>query len=152
MFHTLLKDVNEWMVNSWYTYLYLKVNWSVMSIFQGVLLNPTIIVWFIVKIEYFNVDISFAFKYVIKKPFIYIISDFKYIKSRRGKQLILYKEHTYFFKHQSITKRTTYWQCTMKQCRSKLVVDDDGSIISGNEDHCHVPPKYFVANGQYFRI
>ena len=83
------------------------------------------------------------------------ISDYKYISSKRGKQLILHKEYTFNFTKSTPTKNTSYWQCTGQannKCKAKLILDAHGNIISGQTDHSHPPPQFFVKDGEYIRI
>lgn len=61
-----------------------------------------------------------------------IVPDFQYIRSKKGKQLILYKDYSYSFNKYSSTKKTTYWVCSSrsaKNCKATLFVNEHDIII-----------------------
>ena len=83
------------------------------------------------------------------------ISDYTYINSQQGKQLVLHKEYAFNFTRSNSVAKTTYWQCTRRttnNCKAKLVLDAHGNIISRNPNHSHPPPQFVVKDGKYVRI
>lgn len=83
------------------------------------------------------------------------VTDVKIIKSKKGKQLILYKKNPYSFSKYFNTKKIAYWRCTSRtsrNCKATIFVDDYGNITCGIPAHTHSPPEYLVSDGQYIRV
>ncbi|VVC90606.1 unnamed protein product [Leptidea sinapis] len=76
----------------------------------------------------------------------------KKILVRNGKTFLMYKGYTYCRK--SILKCGVRYVCTQtSQCRSYMIISDDGHILKLVEKHEHRKPRYHVASdGTYYRI
>lgn len=107
--------------------------------------------------EFIKVTVNNCLFYVINHDYknIFLFSDYTFIKSRLGKQLILYNDYTFWHYKHFPTKGTHHWLCTAsrsKDCRAKLILDRDNKIFLGNQHHNHEPPQYYISNGEYYRI
>ncbi|KAJ8724547.1 hypothetical protein PYW08_016021 [Mythimna loreyi] len=69
-------------------------------------------------------------------PKYYFHKGIQFIKSQRGKTLILYNDHTYCYAR--LSKDAHHWRCTLcahKSCRAKLVLDLNNQFVSADENH-----------------
>lgn len=81
----------------------------------------------------------------------------QFIKTSRGKTLVLFNNYTYYYK--SVMKTGLHrWSCTSNnnqtgRCNAFLTLQDDGTIIKTNEGHTHTPPHYYCnADGVYVKV
>nr|XP_021191604.2 protein tramtrack, beta isoform isoform X17 [Helicoverpa armigera] len=79
---------------------------------------------------------------------------YRYIKSVKGKPMVLYHGYTYCHHNKFEKKGTDHWKCSSrrsKKCPAKIVIDHHGVITHGNHSHTHLPPTFHVLNGEYIR-
>lgn len=67
-----------------------------------------------------------------------LITDYDFIPSQRGHNLLRCKQYTYF------DNGGRRYYCTNKhgRCRARLKLGVDGKIQSVSGEHCHPPPVY----------
>ncbi|PZC77001.1 hypothetical protein B5X24_HaOG203952 [Helicoverpa armigera] len=60
------------------------------------------------------------------------VDQVKYINSKKGKKLIMYKDYTYNYVHYSVKMDTKQWICPRRKrgCRAKLVVNCHDKLVS----------------------
>ncbi|KAL0831848.1 hypothetical protein ABMA28_001378 [Loxostege sticticalis] len=72
--------------------------------------------------------------------------------SSTGKQYIMRDGYTYY---RHLAMKVGYrWSCThSSRCNARIIVDDNGRVLSTNGEHLHPPPKYHVLpNGTYVKV
>lgn len=76
------------------------------------------------------------------------------ITSRRGKDLILLNNYTYF--KMNICTRGTNWRCSTHRsrgCKAYLLINDKEAILEGSTYHNHSELKYMITStGQYIKL
>nr|XP_049693204.1 protein tramtrack, beta isoform isoform X45 [Helicoverpa armigera] len=79
--------------------------------------------------------------------------EIKYLDSKRGKKLIMYRQYTYNYMHYNAKMNTKQWVCPGRSrgCKAKIVVNCHDEVVSGTLEHNHPPPKYYRVNGIYMR-
>lgn len=85
---------------------------------------------------------------------IIILFPVEFIKmDKKGKIMAMLNSYTYF-RHYRV-KSGVRWQCTRhfsQNCSAFLVVNDQGKVVKGNDQHTHAPFKYYKNNsGIYTR-
>nr|XP_049693202.1 protein tramtrack, beta isoform isoform X39 [Helicoverpa armigera] len=80
--------------------------------------------------------------------------DVKYINSKKGKKLIMYKEYTYNYLYHNAKMNTKQWICPGRNrgCKAKIIVNGHDKVVSGTLEHNHPPPKYYCVNGLYIQV
>ncbi|KAL0881440.1 hypothetical protein ABMA27_001303 [Loxostege sticticalis] len=64
--------------------------------------------------------------------------------SSTGKQYIMRDGYTYY-RHLAM-KVGFRWSCThSSRCNARIIVDDNGRVLSTNGEHLHPPPKFYVS-------
>ncbi|KAG6441731.1 hypothetical protein O3G_MSEX002005 [Manduca sexta] len=64
------------------------------------------------------------------------------IKSRCGKELVLFRNFTYCYARKADTLGTTHWRCTSvnsKNCKAKIVLGHGKRVIQMKGKHTHSP-------------
>ncbi|XP_039750683.1 uncharacterized protein LOC120626938 [Pararge aegeria] len=78
----------------------------------------------------------------------------KFISSRKGNCLLLYKSFTY--NKQSTNKNGEKWYCSSRRsrnCTAQTFLANDGSITDTQIVHSHPPPEFYVdKHGGYVRL
>ncbi|XP_045496209.1 protein tramtrack, beta isoform isoform X17 [Colias croceus] len=73
-----------------------------------------------------------------------------YVYNRQGKRLAICKGHTYYCGFQGT--KTSIWRCTRwGQCKARFILSSYGDLVTGQFNHTHNPPSYFIQNGMYYK-
>ncbi|KAL0831847.1 hypothetical protein ABMA28_001377 [Loxostege sticticalis] len=75
----------------------------------------------------------------------------KLITISSGKQYIMLNGYTYY--RHSARKNGFRWSCTQSsKCHAKIIVGNDGRLVSADGEHIHPPPTYYVLpDGTYVK-
>ena len=79
----------------------------------------------------------------------------KFINSRFGNVLALYKDYTFSYMKHVLTKGTSHWRCSThhsKGCRARLTLNSANALMYGNLDHTHSPYKYYIHNNKFVKV
>ncbi|KOB67460.1 Modifier of mdg4 [Operophtera brumata] len=78
------------------------------------------------------------------------ISDYQFIPSQKGRQLVMWRQYTYAQDH---NKRRYYCSKQKMGCKARLKLGIDGSIESVGGIHAHPPPVYVkTPSGNMVRV
>lgn len=84
-----------------------------------------------------------------------IVPGILYIKSRAGKEQVLYEHFTYSCKRTCEAKSLVYWRCSSfenKNCKVRLTINNKTNEVIVKGCHTHEPPQFIVRNGEFIRI
>ncbi|KAI5646673.1 FLYWCH zinc finger domain-containing protein [Phthorimaea operculella] len=66
------------------------------------------------------------------------------IKSRKGRELLLFRKYTFRLQHKQFNKEKLRWVCsTNKKCPACVYTNSENDISTVKYEHTHQPPKYY---------
>lgn len=93
---------------------------------------------------------NFKFQCIIQILFVFYISEYTFIPSRKG-HLLLLDGYTYFQGH----SQSRNYYCSKKKagCNAQVKFDKEGNFIKIEVNHLHDPPRVVVTkSGQYLKV
>lgn len=87
----------------------------------------------------------------MKYVHIFFADTIYYLPTIGGKTIIMYQNYTFSF-----VNNKRYLRCSRMfrgKCEARLILDEDGNIVSAKTSHNHPPPSYYrTPSGLYIKI